>query len=479
MKIRTQQHLVMAVSAAALALLALNFYALQREATDAIEFSQITNDMLSGVTELRFVTVEYILHQHGRPKEQWFRKHRSMTQLFTRGRQGDPAIRETVNALARQHENLKLIFTTLIEYAPLAGLSPEETGLREEARGLLVSQILETTQSMIAGALLMARDSDARMSATQRTTSTFAILVIAVLGLLIVVNVVLVSRGILAPLMRFQDGTRIVAEGNLEHRLGIGTRDEIGGLAASFDRMTGKLSDSRALLEAEIAQRRRAETELAQTAAELRRSNTELGQFAYITSHDLQEPLRMVVSYLQLLERRYKGRLDQDADEFIGYAVDGAIRMRRLINDVLDYSRVGTRAKPFEPVDSAQIVRTVIASLKSPIDEGGARIECGPLPTIVADPTQLSQVFQNLLANAIKFWRDRVPQIGIAPEHINRLFGVFQRLHTRREYPGTGIGLAICKKIVEHHGGRIWVESEPGKGSTFQFTIPDRERSAA
>jgi PAS domain S-box-containing protein len=242
----------------------------------------------------------------------------------------------------------------------------------------------------------------------------------------------------------------------------------------------------------DVTETRRAEEKLKQTMAELARSNTELERFAYIASHDLQEPLRMVASYTQLLGRRYRGKLDSDADEFIGYAVDGATRMQQLINALLDYSRVGTRAKPLEPTDCEAVFNNAVANLKVAIKETDAVVEHDPLPTVVADATQMVQMFQNLLGNSVKFHSDKRPEIhvgaqrngsewifsvrdngiGIDPKYFERIFIIFQRLHGRGEYPGTGIGLAICKKIIERHKGRIWVESQPGNGATFYFTIP-------
>jgi len=243
------------------------------------------------------------------------------------------------------------------------------------------------------------------------------------------------------------------------------------------------------------AQNRRLETEIEarrETEAALLRSNTELEQLAYVASHDMQEPLRMVASYLQLVAQRYKGQLDADADELIGYAVDGAKRMQALINDLLAYSRVGTKARPFEPTDCNRLVDIVLGNLAIAIAEMGAQITCDPLPTVKGDASQLLQLFQNLIANAIKFkridpvevhiaaqaegefWRFSVSDngIGIAAEYFDRIFVLFQRLHGRGDHPGTGIGLAICKKVVERHGGRITVQSTLGEGSTFSFTIP-------
>ncbi|HEX8823599.1 MAG TPA: PAS domain-containing protein [Archangium sp.] len=243
---------------------------------------------------------------------------------------------------------------------------------------------------------------------------------------------------------------------------------------------------------AQGVERRRAEVSLQSHAQELARSNEELQQFAYVASHDLQEPLRMVASYTQLLARRYKGKLDTDADEFIAYAVDGVNRMQRLIQDLLAYSRVGTRGHEFKPIDSGRALEKALANLKTAVDEAGATLVQGKLPSVMVDETQLIQLFQNLVGNALKFrgptaprvlveaeregpmWRFTVEDngIGIEPQYYERIFVIFQRLHGKEEYPGTGIGLAICKKIVERHGGRIGLDSQPGQGTTFWFTLP-------
>jgi signal transduction histidine kinase len=240
-----------------------------------------------------------------------------------------------------------------------------------------------------------------------------------------------------------------------------------------------------------ISELREALNALAQQAAELARSNAELEQFAYVASHDLQEPLRTVSSYLQLLQRRYRDRLDTDANEFIDYAVDGAKRMRALINDLLTYARVSSRGKPPEPTPLDEVVDEVLAGLRTAVEEHAAVVTRRPLPTLQVDRGQMAQLYQNLLSNALKFVKDGPPRvrldaekrggdwllsvsddgIGIEPRYADRVFEIFKRLHARNEYEGTGIGLAICKKIVQRHGGRIWVESEPGRGATFYFTI--------
>jgi len=234
------------------------------------------------------------------------------------------------------------------------------------------------------------------------------------------------------------------------------------------------------------------EQRVQERTSELQRSNAELEQFAYVASHDLQEPLRKVVGYTQLLGKRYRGQLDANADEFIAYAVDAASRMQLLIQDLLTYSRVGRLQKELTPVDCDTLLTQVIRTLQPLIEDNGALVTHEPLPTVSADHGQIVQLFQNLIANAIKFHTDEPPRvhvaairdahdwifsvhdngIGIEPQYAERIFRMFQRLHSREAYPGTGIGLAICQKIVQRHGGRIWVDSQAGQGATFSFTIP-------
>lgn len=248
----------------------------------------------------------------------------------------------------------------------------------------------------------------------------------------------------------------------------------------------------------DITERNQAEQALVDQARELARSNADLEQFAYIASHDLQEPLRAIAGCVQLLQQSYAGQLDARADEFIRHTVEGVQRMQALIEDLLAYSRAGGRRDVMQTVDVAEVVNTGLKNLALRIEEAQGQVQVGSLPKVTGDPTQLLQLFQNLLSNALKFrgevqpvievqaWRDganwlfsvKDNGIGMESQYFERIFRLFQRLHTRRAYPGTGLGLAICKKIVEYHRGQIWVESTPGQGSTFFFTLPPGEQAS-
>ena len=301
---------------------------------------------------------------------------------------------------------------------------------------------------------------------------------------------------ILDPIRQLELAAQVLADGDGSIRLPVKSFDEMGKLSATFNQTAVTLS---------------------LRTAELQRSNRDLEQFAYVASHDLQEPLRMVSSYTQLLGKRYQGKLDERADTYIHYAVDGANRMQALIQDLLKYSRAGTRQAPLEPTSSAEVVRDVLHSLELTISESGAVIEVGELPEVLADRVQLSQIFQNLIGNALKFRREGVAHhvtvsaepsvsseaalsgaalsgpisnspassdaaqmwhftvrdngIGIAAEYFERIFVIFQRLHTRESFSGSGIGLAICQRLIERHGGKIWLESVPGEETAFHFTL--------
>jgi signal transduction histidine kinase len=295
--------------------------------------------------------------------------------------------------------------------------------------------------------------------------------------------------GITRPIIHLRDAAREMASGDFSRRVNLGRHDEIGDLGNDFDSMANSLCEKdRELREHAI----KLEEQVRLRTEALSRSNADLEQFAYVASHDLQEPLRMVSSFMELVKNRYQDKLDADGIEFIGYAVDGAKRMQTMINDLLTYSRVGTRGKKPVPVNLESAMELVLLNLREAIIQNKALITHEKLPTIMADDGQMVSVLQNLIGNAIKFRGEEIPKIhitaedrgvdwlfsvkdngvGIDPEFKDRIFIIFKRLHSKDKYEGSGIGLSTCKRIIERHGGKIWVESQLGEGATFYFTIP-------
>ncbi|MFB4305327.1 ATP-binding protein [Actinomadura sp. GTD37] len=332
-----------------------------------------------------------------------------------------------------------------------------------------------------------------RSRASTAQWSTIAALVMVVVTALLLA--VLFRRTVLTPVSSLTGRVRAVSQGDFGHRLDVPGPAEINELAVIIDAMRNRIVRQWRISEEKTRQ-------LNEQTEELRRSNAELEQFAYVASHDLQEPLRKVASFCQMIERRYGDQLDDRGRQYIAFAVDGAKRMQALINDLLSFSRVGRIARPEESVDLADVARQATDNLAALREETGAEVDVRDMPHLPGDRTQLTQLFQNLIGNAIKFRREGVPPrvvidarrdgdewvfscadngIGVEPRYADRIFLIFQRLHPRDEYTGTGIGLALCKKIVEFHGGRIWLDTgergEPGgrgdePGTTFHWTLP-------
>jgi signal transduction histidine kinase len=337
-------------------------------------------------------------------------------------------------------------------------------------------------QAKIAARVVLVRQRLA--SAASTTTATIA--VIAVLLTLTVLGVALTLRRTVAePLTRLARSARRVAGGELDHQLRVSGPRDIAALAADVDSM-------RTSLAGELAAAEQARAELERSGTELARSNAELERFAYVASHDLQEPLRKVTSFVQLLSDRYHGQLDERADQYIDFAVDGAQRMQALISDLLEFSRVGRAGEQRQRVELRELLDAAIGDLDDSLATAEGGIEISELPAVTVEPSLLRTVFQNLLSNAIKFHGDDPPHIrvgserrgaeweisvsdngiGIEPEYAERVFVIFQRLHGRSDYPGTGIGLAMARKVIEHHSGRIWLDTRHSPGTLIRFTLP-------
>ncbi|MBK1650543.1 sensor histidine kinase [Rhabdochromatium marinum] len=459
------------------------------------------------LTELRHLSSELMLIAHEyrhwpgeRPRQQWSATYHKVMHLL----QEAPGLESSPVALTAGVTALDEIFQHFIaqseQVAQPGGLAQQEypdaqfQHLLIEHRQLIAQ--LERQQFVQRQRLNEALN-------TARTVFGLAVVILLLVALFVALSL---RRRLRQPLQLLITQAERYANGDLSARSQLRQSDELGDLSRSFDQLGEALArsmTSRDLLEVEVALRETSEAEQAALLAELKRSNVELQQFAYVASHDLQEPLRTITSYVQLIERRYADQLDEDGREFIAFAVDGANRMRTLIDDLLTLSRVSTHGKPFESVAIASVVEQTRSDLHQALEDTGAKLSIGELPVIWADPTQMRQLFDNLLVNALRYRRMDEPVMvqiqarpspasepgwifsvcdngmGIEPRFFERIFVLFQRLHGRGEYPGTGIGLAICKRIVERHGGRIWVESTPKVGSCFEFFLPQASRASA
>ncbi len=335
---------------------------------------------------------------------------------------------------------------------------------------------------------------DVLLGASEKLRNRMALISLGAL-LLASLVAVFITRGVVGPISRLCQSMTRFGEGDMDARATEESKDELGMLARAFNSMAGAQQRSKNVMENEIAMRRATEAQLESQTRRLESSNKELEQFAYVASHDLQEPLRIIVSYLQLLQKRYGDLLDADGLRFLESATNGANRMRSLIRGLLEYSRITSRGKAPEPVDAAKVMTDVCDELAMLIEEKKAKVRLGELPVIAMDPTQVHQLLLNLVGNGLKYNENESPEIsvwgekkshgwefhvkdngiGIESKYFDRIFGVFQRLHSRAKYSGTGIGLALCRRIVERHGGTITVQSEPGQGSTFNFYIPEHK----
>ena len=422
-----------------------------------------------------------------------------VTRRLTGLAEGEPGLIAKVTAIGSAMESWRTEFAEPgIERIRREGPSPTP-GDRATRSAASFARVTGALGALNADIAARRADAKSRLDAATRSTTVSFFVIAGALALALVAVALAMNRAITRPLGRLAADARIVSRGDLAHRLAADGPADVVGLAEDVDSMRQRILADLSEVRASRMQLEEQAQELELKARDLERSNAELEQFAYVASHDLQEPLRKVASFCQLLQRRYEGQLDERADQYIGFAVDGAKRMQSLISDLLAFSRVGRADAPLVEVALDDIAQTAQDNLTSRVERTGARIDVGPLPVVDGDPVLLVAVFQNLIGNALKFHGDDPPVvhvgaerddgmwtitcrdegIGIDPEYAERIFAIFQRLHPKESYEGTGIGLALCRKIVEHHGGRIWLDTDMPTGATFRFTLPVRpERSA-
>jgi len=441
-----------------------------------------------------------------RPRQQWISVHKDLAGQLSNMNASNDEDQQFLDQMREDHKQIDEHFRRLIaNREQLQASSEEMTQFLEAQKQNLVRKLLDDSLSFREAASDLAQSSHQAAQKTQQQANLLVLILVGSTVPVVVVMSVLITRSITNPIARLHDGVEAIEHGDLNHRAGTNANDEIGELSRAFDQMASELqvlieqhrwdeAEMQSLnetLEQRVQQRT---AQLARANEALEQSNVELQQFAYIASHDLQTPLRGIAGFAQLLETNYQGKFDEKADGYINLIVESAKRMQTLITDLLTYSRVESRVVPFKPTDLGKVVDEVVEILNASIKEAEGEVTCDELPTITGDRSQLSQLLQNLIGNGLKYHGDepahvhvsaehsgrqwtiavRDNGIGIEAKHHEKIFEIFRRLHSEEKYPGTGIGLAICRRIVHRHSGRIWLESEPGKGSTFYFMMPTR-----
>ena len=504
MKIKSRFAFATGLIAAAAAVLILLTLLVTRDLSAVVDDHRMTWEAGQSVTRLQAVGYDYLISGDAQALQQWRARHAELLSLLALLWQAPAADSALVGRLLADAEHIGTRFNAFVsDSTDLAPLSRERADQVQRHFRDLQTALIQLGEHL---GELDQHHAERVLSLKQRLLSV-ALVGLLLTALAVSIATLWLTRTLLQPLARLTDAIDGLDINDPDQRIGLDRDDEVGHLARAFDRLLSRLrrtTASRDRMEAEASRRARAEREL-------KRSNQELEQFASVASHDLQEPLRTITSFLQLYLRRYGDGLDETATGYLNFAIDGARRMKLLIDDLLTFSRVGTRAQAFEPVDLNEIVAQVQADLSSRLTETDAHIEVSQLPKLLADRSQLAQLFSNLILNAIRYRGAAAPLIrilakqikagapiadraadaddqqaqgpawvisvadngiGIEPQYFERIFVIFQRLHTRSEYPGTGIGLAVCQRIVERHGGRIWVDSGPNHGSVFSFSLP-------
>lgn len=374
----------------------------------------------------------------------------------------------------------------------LARLSAGESGADRVVIAQINDRLYAELENMIEDAFRLSSAAQRVIRESLEQGRVLAVVLLVSMSLLFTLVAVSIAFGIRRRIERLCVGVEQVADGDLGHQLGESALDELGKLSRSFDRMSRKLRETTVSRDELQRQVERRTEELSHANRELKRSNQELQEFAHVASHDLQEPLRVLVSFAELLQQRYGDKLDDDAREFIGYMSDSAKRMRAMVRDLLEYARVETRGKPPQTVNMDRVAAQALANLRMAVGDAHVKVDIEPLPSVQGDPNQIERLLQNFIANGVKYRQGENPWVRVSGEAMSdwvefcvedngigideafseRIFQIFQRLHTREEYGGTGIGLAVCKRIVERHGGEIRLQSVLGEGSRFCFTLP-------
>jgi signal transduction histidine kinase len=494
MKIRTQFRINIVISVCLVIVVSAVLFYADRRIDAEMEKNLLADRISKGVFELFIVSNTYLTYGEERPRVQWNLKLASLKELIkgatTKERRGE----ESFEILSQRCDEMGALFEKVVSYRErLSDASGEQALLVRDAYDRLTTNLIAKGQEMVNYAFLLIQESNKELSSVKRGTIALVMVsIVLAIGISTLIALFL-SRRILDDLRFLQKGTEIIAEGNLGYRAGISREDEIGQLAIAFNEMTRRLHE--------------AEEERESIIRKLGQSNRDLEDFAFVASHDLQEPLRKIQAFGDRLKEKHGENLNIEGHDYLLRMQNASIRMQTLIEALLMYSRVTTRREPFSKGALEIPVREAVLDLTARIEETGARVEVGNLPVLEFSPHQMQQLFQNLLSNSLKYCNEEKPVIRVSASHVkdpestkgvtggqwvrilvedngigfdekylDRIFQPFQRLHSRGQYEGTGMGLAICRKIVERHGGTITAKSTPGKGSTFIIVLPVEQR---
>ncbi|EKD39544.1 MAG: PAS/PAC sensor signal transduction histidine kinase [uncultured bacterium] len=467
-------------------------FSFYREENSMVE-ETISHSINAKVMDINLLTNDYLLSRSERAMRQWWAVYDELGRLCAPAVFARQEPEEVMNRIIEKHVNLSDIFSSLL----VLHERTDKDRAAEEMEKRLFSRLLIETQLLFTLSHKLHELTIEHSRTLQQSTMWLRMSLFIALFVVMSANSFWLLRKLVAPIDKLIKGTEIIGSGKLEYKVATEANDEIGELSRSFDRMTASImaiTASRDELDREVGERKKAEEMLRKAMENLERSNRELEEFAYIASHDLQEPLHKIMAFGELLKLRTRDSLSEQNRDYIDRMRNAAIRMRQLIDDLLMYSRVTTQGRPFERVNLADVLVDVISVFDHRLEKTRGEVVVGPLPSVLADRLQMGQLFQNLIGNALKFRKtDVAPSIrvnsrlignglaeirvddngiGFDEKNLDRIFTLFQRLHGRDEFAGTGIGLALCRKIVERHGGTLTAQSTPGEGASFVVILP-------